>query len=372
MSQADAAIEQNVTTTTESLAAQLEAGWNEQEAAAAGKAEPIDDEALEEVEQTTDTSADEDVEANEADADASDDDETNLEESEEQEPDAEEGENFTYENVNDLAEATGQSIEDFLENTKITRKIDGVEEEVTLAELRNGNQRDADYRRKTTELAESKKAFNGEVEQAKAALAQQVQEAAAITATLEQQLMSEFQSIDWNALELSDREEWLVQRQKFGEKQTQIEAIKQQTQQKLSEHQQEVQNKQLEAENKTRAEHAEMLKTAIPEWSDVEVWKADDKQMRGFLSEYGFNEAEVANLYDHRLIKLARDAMKNKGKTSKVDATKKMVKKLPKMLKPANKPDKVVLQKKQKQEKRNKFIKKDRHTTEELADFLRS
>ena len=94
--------------------------------------------------------------------------------------------------------------------------------------------------------------------------------------------------------------------------------------------------------------------------------------MRGFLSDYGFNESEVSNLYDHRLIKLARDAMKNKGKASQVDATKKMVKKLPKMLKPSNKPDKVVLQKKQQQEKRNKFIKKDKHTTQELADFLLS
>jgi len=364
MSQADenAAIE---VTDQYSLAESLEQGWNEQEAATE-EVEPVAE--IEEAEETTDTNADEEVE--EETAETSDDEETDLNESEDQEPDAEEGEHFTYETVNDLAEATGQSIEDFLENTKITRKIDGVEEEVTLAELRNGNQRDADYRRKTTELADNRKAFEGEVAQVKEKLTQQIQEANAITATLEQQLLSEYQGIDWNALELEDREEWLVQRQKFGERQNQIETIKQQTQQRLAEQQQELDGQRLEAENKTRQKEGELLLGVIPEWNDQEVWKTDDKAIRTMLSDYGFNETEVNNLYDHRLIKLARDAMKNQGKTAKIETVKKKVKKLPKLVKPGAKPDKVVVQKKRKQEKRNAFIKKDRHSTAEIANYL--
>lgn len=348
-----------------SLAASLEQGWNEQEAEPEQELpEPKDDEALEETDINPDEESEEETD------EPSDEEETESDESEDQEPEAEEGENFTYENVSDLAEATGQSLEDFLENTKITRKIDGVEEEVTLAELRNGNQRDADYRRKTTELAENRKAFEGEVNKAKEQLGQQFQEAAEITATLEQQLMSEFQSIDWNALELEDREEWLVQRQKFGERQQQIQEIKGQTQQKLSEQQKEIQARQQEERQAYLANQNEMLLTAIPEWSDTSVRESEAKEMSDFLGDYGFNESEVGAVIDHRLVKLARDAMKNRGKSQTIDTAKKKVKKLPKLVRPGAKPDKVVAQKKQQAQKRNEFIKKDRHSTEEVANFL--
>lgn len=364
MSQAEenAAIE---VTDQYSLAESLEQQWNEQEVSEAVEAE-------EEAEETTDTSSDDDSEEVEESADEETDEEAeDLEESEDQEPDAEEGETLHYENVNELAEALDMSIEDFMENIKITRKIDGVEEEVTLAELRNGNQRDADYRRKTTELAESRKNFDGEVSQVKEKLVQDIQEASQIAATLDQQLLSEFQSIDWNTLEIEDREEWLVQRQKFGERQQQIEVIKAQAKEKLTEYQQQQEQQRKDAERKVREEHGAKLLEVIPEWNDVEVWKADDKAMRSFLSEnYGISDSEIDSFYDHRLIKLARDAMKNKGKTAAIDTVKKKVKKLPRIVKPGAKPDKVVAQKRQKQEKRNAFIKKDRHSTEEIANYL--
>ena len=359
MSQAEnAAIEPIEVTNVDTLAASLEAGWNEQEAT------PVEE--TEEVAETTDISPDEE-EAETVDESP---DETETNESESDEPEAEEGETLHYENVAELAEATGMTMEDFMENIKITRKIDGVEEEVTLAELRNGNQRDADYRRKTTAHAENVRAFEGEVEQAKTKLGQQLQEVATMTTNLEQQLMGEFQNIDWNALELEDREEWLVKRQKFGERAQQIEAIKAEATQKLSEQQTELQAKQQEQQQAYLANQNELLLSSIPEWSDTSVRESEAKEMSAFLGDYGFNEAEVGTVVDHRLVKLARDAMKSKGKTTQIDTAKKMVRKLPKIVKPGAKPDKVVVQNKQKQEKRSQFIKKDRHSNAEIADFL--
>jgi len=367
LSQADAANEQIEVTDTNSLAASLEQGWSEQEAE---KPEPKDDEALDEPEQNLNDDEEAEPETEEAETSETDDQETN--ESESDEPETEGEQELHYENVAELAEATGLSLEDFMENIKVTRKIDGIEEEVTLAELRNGNQRDADYRRKTTELAENRKAFDSEVNQAKANLGQQMQEVAAMTTNLEQQLMGEFQSIDWNALEIEDREEWLVKRQKFGERQQQIETIKSQAQQKLSEQQTEIQAKQQEQQQTYLTNQNEMLLGIIPEWSDNSVRESEAKEMVSFLGDYGFSEAEAGNVVDHRLVKLARDAMKNKGKTSQIDTAKKLVKKLPKIIKPSSKPDKALIQRKEKNDKRKHFKKKVRHSTQDLADYFAS
>lgn len=364
MSQAEqAAIPPVEVTNVESAAQEIERRMDaaEQPQEESNLPEPTDDEAIEEPEQNL----------NPDDESESSDEETDEleQESEDQEPDAEEGENLTYQNVNELAEALEMSPEDFLENIKITRKIDGVEEEVTLAELRNGNQRDADYRRKTTELADNRKAFEGEIEQAKAKLGQQYQEVAAMTTNLEQQLMGEFQSIDWNALELEDREEWLVKRQKFGERQQQIEAIKNQTGQQLSAQQAEIQAKQQEQQQAHLANQNELLLTAIPEWSDTSVRESEAKEMSQFLGEYGFNEAEVGLVIDHRLVKLARDAMKNKGKTSQIDTAKKLVRKLPKIVRPGSKPDKGLVESKKKQDAKN-HLKKHGNDINAVAKYL--
>ena len=344
-----------------SAAKALEARWDAQEETP----EPKDDEALEEVAETEEVS-DESEEVEETETEETDE----LDESDEQEPEAEDGEILHYENVDQLAEATGMTKDEFLESIKITRKIDGVEEEVTLAELRNGNQRDADYRRKTSAHADNVRAFEAEVGQAKENLTKQFQEAAQMTAILEEQLTAEFQGVDWNALEQQDREEWLVQRQKFGERHQQIQELKTKAQEKLAEQQAGLTAKQQEAENKLREEHGRRLLEVIPEWQDTEVWKADDKQLRSFLAGYDITDAEINTFYDSRLIKLARDAMKNQGKSEKVETVKKKVKKLPKMIKPGAQTDKVAVKRKQSSDKLKQFRKKDKHTNEDVAALL--
>lgn len=365
MSQADAAIETPVeVTNVETAAQEIERRMD----VAEQPAEEV--EQVEEVEQTENLNAVEEEEAEEVETETAETDEQETEqESESDEPETEESETLSYQNVNELAEAIDMPLDEFMENIKVTRKIDGVEEEVTLAELRNGNQRDADYRRKTTELADNRKAFDGEVEQAKVKLGQQFQEVAVMTTNLEQQLMGEFQSVDWNALEIEDREEWLVKRQKFGERQQQIEAIKTTANQQLSEQQTEIQAKQQEQKDTYLANQNELLVSAIPEWSDLSVRESEAKEMSNFLSDYGFTETEVGNVIDHRLVKIVRDAMKNKGKTSQIDTAKKLVKKLPKIVKPGSKPDKGMIESKKKQDAR-KQLKKNGNNINEVAKYL--
>ena len=75
---------------------------------------------------------------------------TETEVSEEDEPESEEEE-----------EEEG---EDQTETSLYTIKIDGKDTDVTLDELKSGYQKDSDYRKKTTELAEQRKAFEGQAQ----------------------------------------------------------------------------------------------------------------------------------------------------------------------------------------------------------------
>lgn len=281
-------------------------------------------------------------------------------ESEEQEPETEEPEEEspeTFESVADLAEATGMELKDFLDSVKQKVKINGEEMEVSLSDLTAGYQMESDYRRKTTELSEQRKTFEQEKEQTINEVQSKFQEAEAITATLESQLMEEFNAINWNQLEMEDREEWLVQRQKFGEKHQQMQTVKSQIQSELQQRNEQLQAQQQEAYQTHLIHENEKLLDAIPEWSDNDIRGAEVQQMTDFLKGYGFNEAESNQIYDHRIMRLIRDAYKQQSKNQAVDVVKKKVKTLPKIVKPSGKQDKRDVKKRQEQNTWNQYQK---------------
>lgn len=67
---------------------------------------------------------------------------------------------------------------------------------------------------------------------------------------------------------------------------------------------------------KTLQRERTLMMRAIPEWSDPLVIAADRKIMVDFLAQYGFNEMELGQVADHRLIKLLRDTAKGHAAAS--------------------------------------------------------
>lgn len=346
MSQAQAAITTEAIPVTDvnSAAAEIERRMTNQESE--GVKADNDSEVAGEIES-------DDIESDEI-QEGDDDSEESEEVDEHEEPDETE-EEAAYKSVNELAEALDMSPEDFAEQIKIKVKIDGKEEEVTLSEVAAGYQKERNYRKNSMQLADERKGFEAEVEAAKSNLGERFQQANALAETLESQLMREFNGINWDQLEQNDREEWLVQRQKYGEKYQQIQQTKAQIQQQLGKQSQELQAKQLEAQQAQLAKEAEKLLEAIPEWQNQATWEAEDKQMQSFLNDYGFTEAEVKAVGDHRLVKLVRDAMLSKGSIKKIDIAKNKVKKLPKIVKPGAKPNNAALKNKAKSDARLKL-----------------
>lgn len=184
-------------------------------------------------------------------------------------------------------------------DSTFTVKVAGQELKVTLDELKKGYSRDADYRRKTEELSFEKKQFQSEAEQQRQDYSKRLAELNQILAFTQQQLNSEINNVDLNKLYEEDPvEATKVERQIRLKKDKMIEAaqkLQQEQQRQLSSYVQEQQR---------------ILAQKMPEFTDAQKASSIKNNLRTFLNSYGFNDSEVGQIYDHRIVMLVNDALK--------------------------------------------------------------
>lgn len=180
-----------------------------------------------------------------------------------------------------------------------TVKVSGQELKVTLDELKKGYSRDADYRRKTEELSFEKKQFQSEAEQQRQDYSKRITELNQILAFTQQQLNSEINNVDLNKLYEEDPvEATKVERQIRLKKEKMMEAankLQQEQQRQLSSYVQEQQR---------------ILAEKMPEFNDPQKASTTKNNLRNFLNSYGFKDAEIGQIYDHRIVMLVNDALK--------------------------------------------------------------
>lgn len=184
-----------------------------------------------------------------------------------------------------------------------TVKVGGEEVAVTLDELQKGYSRHQDYTRKTQELAEQRKQIEAEVQ---AARAERERYAQNLMQLQQLQQMQQQKEPDWDALYKQDPIEWVRQRELWRErKERQQQLAQEQHRVQLVQQQEQAQQlSQLVQENQKR------LLEKLPEWANPEVGAKERQQLREFLLSNEFTEAEVSQVYDHRAVVLARDAMR--------------------------------------------------------------
>ena len=303
----------------DSVAARLQERYSQHEEPASN---PEDDDETPEIEGVDET-PDEEDETPEPDQEVSD----------EQEPEADD-EAPQFQTVDELAEALDMSVDDFLSNIKGKVKIDGEETEITLAEMRDGQQRESDYRRKTMQLSDERKAFEEQQSQANAKFEQELQKVGAAFNIAQQQITHEFQSIDWNKLRSDNPAEFAIKQQEFGQRQAllnqQIETATQQAQAFKDQQKAEAD----EARSTRIQEEQQKLLTAIPEWKDEKVSSKEYPEVLSYWSDLGYSAEEINEITDHRRYVEARDAMAAKSVKSSVDLAKNKIKKAPKLVKP--------------------------------------
>ena len=218
---------------------------------------------------------------------------------------------------------------------RIKVNIEGEESEATLAELVRGYQTDGYVTRKSMELADQRKALEAQAAQQQTALAQQAQQAAFLLQTAEQQLIGEYQSIDWQRLRRENPAEYSAAQLDYSQRARQIEGMKEQALSITGQYDADAQAKQAQAyEAHLEAEKTALLE-AVPEWKDEAKAEVGKAEIVTFLRESGFTPEEIGSIGNHKALLLIRDAMAYRKAAKSTDVTAKQLKKV---VKPVLKP----------------------------------
>lgn len=279
-----------------------------------------------------------------------------------------ESQELSFENLQQLAEALEVPIDDLMGKVKARVKVAGEEREVTLKELRDGYQMESDYRRKTSELSEQRKAFEAERDRAVNEINARFNESQQITGFLEEQLMGEYNSVNWNELRATNPAEFAALKQEYNDRYNQIQIVKANAARHLQAQQAEMEQRDMTALQTMLTEESQKLQSAVPDFADETKAKALKGQLRDYLKSYGYNDQEIANVYDHRHVMILRDAMAYRAMQSKKPELTKKIVNLPKMQKPGAAKSKQEI----KSERMNQKLAKLRKTgnVQDLASLL--
>jgi len=176
--------------------------------------------------------------------------------------------------------------------------VNGEKIEVDLDELKAGYQKDADYRRKTEELAIDKRQLISDKDRLTKDYSTKLEDLNNLTMTLNAEVNSELSSKDLDKLFDEDPTEAAkLERQIRRRKETIVQA-----QRKLRTHQEhQFQEIVREEQKKVAVKH--------PDFADPIKGSTLKTNMRNYLVGRGFNDQEVNQVYDSRMFDVIMDAM---------------------------------------------------------------
>lgn len=201
-----------------------------------------------------------------------------------------------------------------------TVKVNGEDKQVTLEEALNGYSRQADYTRKSQELALSKKDFESERE----AVLQERATYASLLPQLQNALMVDDEpEPDWDK-EFADNP---MQASRLKYEWDKKRDLKYQKLQAIQNEQQRLQNDLYEEQNRAieelRVEETAKLPDLIPEWKDNSTFSKEKGEIKEYLMNEGITEEEIMALTMAKHIQLIRKAWlydKGVAKTKKTRA----------------------------------------------------
>jgi hypothetical protein len=187
-----------------------------------------------------------------------------------------------------------------------TVKIDGKDERVTLKEALAGYQRQADYTRKTEEVANARKVIAAEQAEARRARDEYSRVLGVILERLGPE-SGEPTAEQWNTLRQSDPNSYATQWADYQRREVQRNAVKEEQRRLANE-------KVLETAQTVRAhiegERAKLV-SKLPVLAHPEKGPAEMKAMREYASKtFNFSDAELDQAYDHRMLLMLDKARK--------------------------------------------------------------
>ena len=271
-----------------------------------------------ETEEVSDDTTEE--EADEEDGETATSEETDEDSSEEQ---------GSIETLTELAEALDLPLEEVMANLKTTVKVNGKEQVVTLKEAFDGYQKDADYRQKTTELANHRREFEQQEQYKLGILNQEFQTVGYMVNQLEKLLVPDDPNLE--QLKQKDPAAYLLRKQENDDRRKLLLSLKRDASDKLNQLQQISQEQQRQRMEQIFETARQELPKRVPGWG-----KEIKEQIDTYLTSenYGFSMEELAEVSDPRLVELAHKAFLYDQGKSAADVAKKKVKLLPKVQQP--------------------------------------
>ena len=264
-----------------------------------------------EIDDVVDEVSDDEVKETGDEREETEDEDEDEDEDEEKAAEAEEEESSEepeFESLSDFAEALEISDDDLLDNIKATVKIDGEEKQVTLRELQNGYQKEADYRRKTGDLAEQRREFETHTNQVIETYDRRIEEINQLAESLFEMSEAKYNSINWDELREKDPGQYAAMREDQKSERQALQQALVEIQMKKDDIAKEWQEK-LQKEV-IPAEAAKFVEKA-PEFGTRDGWESNWKKLtQCLIGDYGFDQEEVSSVVDHRMLYLASDAMK--------------------------------------------------------------
>ena len=187
------------------------------------------------------------------------------------------------------------------EPTTIRVRLDGKEVALPVEEVAKGYQRQADYTRKTQELAKHREAI-----QAEQAATRETREQ--LSQTLAKQLET-LQALvpkapDWDTLRVQNPTEYPTIHADWTRYQ---EAIQSKVQEKADLDRKIAADRATQARQMVEAERGKLLE-AVPEWQDAKALTKAQADIAEYAKSYGYTDDDLALVTDHRLMLILRDA----------------------------------------------------------------
>ncbi|MDE2101729.1 MAG: hypothetical protein KGL39_31070 [Patescibacteria group bacterium] len=235
----------------------------------------------------------------------------------------------TYESLNAFLEAQKIDPESF-QTLPVTVKVDGKESQVPLAEVLKGYQLSSAAYSRLAEVAQQREAFTKEQTEVRQALGTRISQAESLVNLAQQQLTSEFQAINWNALNQQDPVEYTRQMNAFQLRAVQIDQAMKQVQTAQAEQARAFEQQRAQALPAER----ERLFTAIPEWRDPAKMQEAQTRIIASAKKVGFTDAELNGIYDHRYLVMLDKAARYDALQAQSPAKLKQVRAAPQMAAP--------------------------------------
>jgi len=214
----------------------------------------------------------------------------------------------------------------------VMTKVEGKTKQVDLKELVKGYQIDTYNTKKSEALTADRQRFEQMAQQQAEEMGNRMQHASGLVTTLEEQLVGEFQGVNWEQLRASDPAEYSALRQDYAVRYNQVKQMAVGIQQQQSQLQQQKQQEFREANNKRLQQEVDLVLQAKPAWNDPDVRVKAMTEMGGFITKYGYSDQEIAAISDHRVIRMIDDLMAYNS--IKKEGMPKLNKKVPKYVKP--------------------------------------